>query len=60
MCTNDVKLFGDKNLKIILSYVKCIKESGLEEFFSFSELFFFFYLLGPHLWHMVVPRLGVK
>ena len=22
--------------------------------------FFFFFFLGPHLWHMEVPRLGVK
>ena len=28
-------------------------------FFSFNCLFFFFFL-GPHLWHMKVPRLGVK
>ena len=27
---------------------------------SFSLLFFFFGFLGPHLWHMDVPRLGVK
>ena len=24
------------------------------------EVFFFFFFLGPHLWHMEVPRLGVK
>ena len=24
------------------------------------KLFFFFVLLGPHLWHMEVPRLGVE
>ena len=23
-------------------------------------LFFFFYFLGPHLWHMEVPGLGVE
>ena len=23
-------------------------------------LFFFFFFLGPHLWHMEVPRLGVE
>ena len=26
----------------------------------FSFLFFFFGFLGPHAWHMEVPRLGVK
>ena len=23
-------------------------------------LFFFFFFLGPHLWHMEIPRLGVE
>ena len=25
-----------------------------------TQFFFFFFLLGPHLWHMEVPRLGAK
>ena len=25
-----------------------------------GDLFIFFYLLGPHLWHMEIPRLGIK
>ena len=29
-------------------------------FLSFSFFFFFFHFLGPHLWHMQVPRLGVE
>ena len=27
---------------------------------SFFLSFVFFFLLGPHLWHMEVPRLGVQ
>ena len=31
-------------------------------FFQFPCIFFFFlsFILGPHQWHMEVPRLGVK
>ena len=25
-----------------------------------SKIFFFFFFLGPHLWHMEVPRLGLE
>ena len=25
-----------------------------------DDFFFFFVFLGPHLWHMEIPRLGVK
>ena len=28
--------------------------------FLFSHLLFWFVLLGPHLWHVEVPRLGVE
>ena len=29
--------------------------------YMFSLLFFFFFdFLGPHMWHMEVPRLGVE
>ena len=34
------------------------RKSTCATFFCF--LFFFFLFLGPHLWHMEVPRLGVK
>ena len=29
-------------------------------FVYFLLLFYFFVFLGPHLWHMEVPRLGVE
>ena len=33
---------------------------SLSLFFFFFFFFFFFVYLGPHLWHMEVPRLGVE
>ena len=27
---------------------------------SFVGLFYFIFFLGPHLWHMEVPRLGIE
>ena len=33
---------------------------GLQIFYERRPFFFFFYFLGPHLWHMDVPRLGVE
>ena len=31
-----------------------------ERKFFLSFLFFFFFLIGPHSWHLEVPRLGVE
>ena len=46
---------------------KCFKnprhvfeDKGLVESLFFSSSFFFLVFLGPHPWHMEVPRLGVK
>ena len=35
---------------------KCIKTIAKEK----QILFFYFSFLGPHLWHMEVPRLGAE
>ena len=35
-----------------------LKTMNLDERYT-GELFFFFFL-GPHLWHMKVPRLGLE
>ena len=32
----------------------------IEDNLSVSRSYFFFFFLGPYLWHMEVPRLGVK
>ena len=34
--------------------------SILKKFSHFSKVFFLFFFLGLHLWHMEVPRLGVE
>ena len=33
---------------------------NLISFFFFLSFFFFNFFLGPHLWHMEVPKLGVE
>ena len=63
-----VSLFYFQVYLDIISYQLCIKDSSISNsFFSTllllcypPALFFFFCFLGPHPWHMEVPRLGVK
>ena len=43
----------------------CIEINGKNVIYSWEEIIltlnlFFFFFLGPHLWHVEVPRLGVK
>ena len=45
--------FSECHIVIIIQYVT----PGTHWFF---KCFFFFFFLGPHQWHMEVPRLGVK
>ena len=55
-----------KNSSTLLHGAKCSSFSATTSLFSESGcfllllLFVFLAFLGPHLWHMDVPRLGVK
>ena len=51
------------NLRILWAWPPKKKKLVFHFFFFFPVFFFFFsflVFLGPHLWHMGVPRLGVK
>ena len=54
-------------MDVVLCWIKNINQlinkdfsSEIEAIFSFLSLFFFFFFLGLHPWHMEIPRLGVK
>ena len=40
--------------------ISAVQQSDSVIHIHISILFLFFFLLGTHLWHMEVPRLGVK
>ena len=57
-CAYTILFSPQKGMSVLLYFSKII-------FLSFSlllfiYLFIIFFFLGPHLWHMEVPRLGVK
>ena len=39
---------------------RCYQSLGMRSSSSSLSFFFFFVFLGPHLWHMEVPRRGVE
>ena len=47
-------------LRIPLIWPLGLELPGLSNTFSFFLFFFFLVFLGPHLWHIEVPRLGVE
>ena len=58
-----IKKYGQVIKRLTAITSKCFKKPLCILFtvsFSFLFFFFFFIFLGPHLWHMEVPRLGVE
>ena len=53
-------LFGPESHEEACSLVAPVQNNNIFTFFFLSFAFFFFGFLWSHLWHMEVPRLGVK
>ena len=49
---------GLNSLRPVLGQSGCQRRRFLKIFFSLLLLFIYFVFLGPHPWHMEVPRLG--